>query len=186
LPEPVLAPQRGALRDRQVGFRCLANISVSLSLSNTPKEGPASRKTFQEGTALALPVQARAVGKSGRTAKVSPNDEVDLRIHAGCPAPIELCRAFDLPAKSNFATVIARALLYRAVYKSSAVKFLVQLSEGPLPTRKRETEHIDYAAGLAAKELLMKKLERGRFGTASFRRANIPKMQSNTAPDIPS
>ena len=54
----------------------------------------------------------------------------------GRPAPIELCRAFDLPAKSNFATVIARALLYRAVYKS-AVKFLVRLTEGPLPTRKR-------------------------------------------------
>jgi hypothetical protein len=55
-------------------------------------------------------------------------------------APIELCRAF---------------------YKTSAVKSLVQLTEGPLPTGKRETEHIDYAAGLAAKELLMKKLERG-------------------------
>ena len=56
----------------------------------------------------------------------------------GRPAPIELCRAFDLPAKSTLATVIARALLYRAVYETSAVKFLVQLTEGPLPTRKRK------------------------------------------------
>ena len=68
---------------------------------------------------------------------------------------------FDLPARSNFATVIARTLFYRAVYKTSAVKFLVRLTEGRLPTRKRETEHIDHAAGLAAKELVIRKLERG-------------------------
>ena len=59
-----------------------------------------------------------------------------------------------MPAKSNFATVIAKSLVHRAVYKTSAVKLLVQLTEGPLPTRKRETDHIDYSAGLAAKELV--------------------------------
>ena len=53
------------------------------------------------------------------------------------------------------------ATVHRGLRKTSAVKFLVQLTEGPPPTRKRETDHIDYSAGLAAKELLMKKLERG-------------------------
>jgi hypothetical protein len=77
------------------------------------------------------------------------------------PAPIELCRAVGLPARSSFATVIAMALVHRAVYKTPAVKLLMRLTEGPLPTRERETEHIDYSAGLAAKELLIKKLERG-------------------------
>jgi len=78
----------------------------------------------------------------------------------GRRAPIELCRAFHLPAKSTFAQVIAMATVHRGLRKTSAVKFLVQLTEGPPPTRKRETDHIDYSAGLAAKELLMKKLER--------------------------
>jgi len=61
----------------------------------------------------------------------------------------------------TFAQVIAMATVHRGLRKTSAVKFLVQLTEGPPPTRKRETDHIDYSAGLAAKELLMKKLERG-------------------------
>jgi hypothetical protein len=73
-----------------------------------------------------------AVGNPGGRPKSVPNGEVDLRSHAWPPAPIELYRAFDLPAKSNFATVIATALFYRAVYKTPAVKFLVQLTEGPV------------------------------------------------------
>ena len=53
----------------------------------------------------------------------------------GRAAPIKLCERLTCRQRANFATVIAGALLYRAVYMNSAVKFLVRLTEGPLPTR---------------------------------------------------
>jgi len=52
-------------------------------------------------------------------------------------SPIKLCRTFVLPVKSNFATVIARELFFARFIRLGSET--VRLTEGPLPTGKRET-----------------------------------------------
>ena len=88
------------------------------------KKGLPRGKPFKKGERLPFQFKPGQSGNPGGRPKSRQTMKSIYESLLGRPAPIELCRAFHLPAKSTFATVIAKALLYRAVYKTSAVKFL--------------------------------------------------------------
>ena len=90
-----------------------------------------------------LPVQAGTIGKPGGRPKSRQTMKSIYESMLGRRAPIELCRAFHLPAKSTFAQVIPMATVHRGLRNTSAAKFLVQLTEGPAGLVSRETNQAD-------------------------------------------
>jgi len=81
--------------------------------SRRQKEGSSTWKTFPKWRALAFQFKPEQSGNPGGRPKSRQTMKSIYESMLGRPAPIELCRAFHLPAKSTFAQVIAMATVHR-------------------------------------------------------------------------
>ena len=113
-------------------------------------------KPFKKGDRHSFQFQPGQSGNPGGKPKVhqtlSMNYEAQLRSFA----PVKVCRAMDLPAKSTWAQVIAAGMVRRAMTDVSAAREIREVTEGRVPAALNLEGKIDYSAGQTAKQQLMK------------------------------
>jgi hypothetical protein len=131
---------------------------VIIGTGARPKLRPRGRP-FKKGEGHAFQFKPGQSGNPGGKPKIQQRMSAEYDAFLARAIPDEVALAVGLPPGSTWAEAIASAVIARAACGDvSAAREVRDVTEGHVPPSVNQEGKIDYAAGLDAKQQLLKKL----------------------------